>query len=110
MHSCPHIPVADGARNIEEADAFHEEGSLLIIENRKPLVCLNLERITLYLTEVRIDRSIERQRACNSVFCAETHIAFTRCIVPAVQVITCLADVVCHAGDHLEQTGLTQVM
>src|SRR2546428_8409817 len=55
-----HVTVAAGARDVEESHSFHEERALFGKEIRETLIHLNLKGIAFHLTEVGIDRGIQR--------------------------------------------------
>ena len=97
MHCSSEVAVATGACDVEESDAFHEEGSLLVKENRETLVGLNLECIAFDLAEVGIDGAFKRDGSGDPVFCAEAHVSFSRSVIPTVQIIAHLVDAVSDA-------------
>ena len=54
-----HIAVAAGSGNVEQAEPFHEEGALLVEEDREALIHLHLKGVALNLTEIGIDGPVE---------------------------------------------------
>src|SRR5438093_8174238 len=109
MHCSSHVPVATGTCDVEQSDAFHEEGSLLVKENRETLVGLNLECIAFDLAEVGVDGAFKRDRSGDPIFCADAHISFPSSVIPPVQIIARLVDAVRDARYDFEQWRLLQV-
>src|SRR5262245_66546505 len=101
MHGDSHVPVAARARNVEQTEPFHEERTLFVKKHREALIHLNLKRVALNLTEVRIDRAVECDVRRDAEFSAQAGIRLARDPIPAVRRGPRFAEWIGSARNHL---------
>ena len=110
VHGRPHVAVAAGAGDVEQAHALHEERPLLREEHRKALVDLDLERVAFDLAEVGIDGAVERDAGRDAELAADADVgvavgsASTRS-----RSSRCLVHAVGHARQQLDQPARLQI-
>ena len=101
MNTSAHVAVAAGARNVEQAHAFHKERTFLGIEDRESLVHLNLERVTFHLAEVGIDCGVQSDVGRDSVLRTKSHVRFFIGRIPSSGSSARLADAERDSGPAL---------
>ena len=109
MNTSAHVAVAAGARNVEQAHAFHKERTFLGIEDRESLVHLNLERVTFHLAEVGIDCGVQSDVGRDSEFRTKSHVRFFVGRIPSSGSSARLADTVRDAGKLFDECRLFQI-
>src|SRR5215813_3804168 len=101
-----HVSITAASGQIEKPHSFHEKPPLFGIEDRKTLVDLNLERITLDLAEIGINGSVQRDGRRDSVFGAQSKVGISRRIIPATWRCAQLVDRVRNARKQFKHPWL----